>query len=111
MFIKKIELNNFRNYIHLDMDFHKKVNILLGKNAQGKTNLIEAIYLTSIGKSFRTNKDHEMIGFDGEFARVKISAEKNEEPLELELLVKKEGKEVKLSLIHISEPTRLGMIS
>jgi len=95
MYIKKIELNNFRNYIHLDMDFHKKVNILLGKNAQGKTNLIEAIYITSIGKSFRTSKDNEMIGFNEEFARVKILTEKNEEPLELELLIKKEGKEVK----------------
>ena len=107
MFIKKIELNNFRNYIHLDMDFHKKVNILLGKNAQGKTNLIEAIYLTSIGKSFRTNKDHEMIGFDGEFARVKISAEKNEEPLELELLVKKEGKEVKKEGYKLSKTSEM----
>ncbi|MBK5245693.1 MAG: DNA replication/repair protein RecF [Peptostreptococcaceae bacterium] len=107
MFIKKIELNNFRNYIHLDMDFHKKVNILLGKNAQGKTNLVEAIYFTSIGKSFRTNKDNEMIGFDGEFARVKIIAEKNEEPLELELLIKKEGKEVKKEGYKLSKTSEM----
>lgn len=107
MFIKKIELNNFRNYIHLDMDFHKKVNILVGKNAQGKTNLIEAIYLTSIGKSFRTNKDQEMIGFDKEFARVKIIAEKNEEPIELEIMIKKEGKEVKKEGYKLSKTTEM----
>lgn len=95
MFIKKIEFNNFRNYIHLDMNFHKKVNILLGKNAQGKTNLVEAIYLSAIGKSFRTNKDQEMIGFNREYAKVKISAEKQEEILEMEIVIKKEGKEVK----------------
>jgi len=95
MFIEKIELNNFRNYIHLDMEFHKKVNILLGKNAQGKTNLIEAIYLSSIGKSFRTSKDAEMIKFDADYAKVKIVSIKNDESTQLEITIKKEGKEVK----------------
>lgn len=95
MFIKNIQLNNFRNYIHLDMDFHKKVNILLGKNAQGKTNLIEAIYMNSIGKSFRTNKDSEMIRFGSEYAKIKLHSIKDEEDVTLEITIKNEGKEVK----------------
>ena len=48
-------MKDFRNYESLNLQFNKNVNLILGKNAQGKTNLLEAIYVTSIGKSFRTN--------------------------------------------------------
>ena len=71
------------------------MNILLGKNAQGKTNLIEAIYLSSIGKSFRTNRDYEMIRFGSEYGKIKIVSIKSEDSSELEILIKKEGKEIK----------------
>lgn len=64
MYIKNIELTNFRNYNHLKVDFNKNVNLFLGNNAQGKTNLLESIYITSIGKSFRTNKDSDLVKFD-----------------------------------------------
>ena len=70
MLIKSIKLKNFRNYDNMELDFNSKVNFILGQNAQGKTNLLESIYITSIGKSFRTNRDAEMIGFNKEFARV-----------------------------------------
>lgn len=56
MHIKHIELTDFRNYESLKLDFHQNVNLILGNNAQGKTNLLEAIYITSIGRSFRTNR-------------------------------------------------------
>ena len=62
MYIKKIELKNFRNYENLDVDFDKNINFIIGNNAQGKTNLLESIFMSSIGKSFRTSKDNEMIG-------------------------------------------------
>ena len=57
MFIKSIELKNFRNYDELTLSFNDKVNFIVGNNAQGKTNLLEGIYMSSIGKSFRTSKD------------------------------------------------------
>jgi DNA replication and repair protein RecF len=59
--IETIELNDFRNYRSEATVFHEKTNIITGKNAQGKTNLIEAINLLSLGKSFRARKESEMI--------------------------------------------------
>ena len=47
MFLKKIELENFRNYSSCEIDFHEKINIITGENAQGKTNLLESIYFSS----------------------------------------------------------------
>ena len=64
MYIEEIELKNFRNYDDLHLEFNKNVNFIIGNNAQGKTNLLEGIFMSSIGKSFRTSKDAEMIKFD-----------------------------------------------
>ncbi len=91
MYIKEISLKDFRNYESLDVQFHNKVNIFLGQNAQGKTNLLESIYITSMGKSFRTGKDRDMVRFGSEFFRVKATAVKEEE-LVVEIAVTKEGK-------------------
>ena len=74
MIIRKIELRDFRNYESLNLQFHNKVNIFLGDNAQGKTNILEAIYISSIGKSFRTREDSEMIRFGSEFAKLSVDA-------------------------------------
>lgn len=64
MYVKNIRLINFRNYFSLNMELNKKINIFIGKNAQGKTNLLEAIYISATGKSFRTNRDKEIINFN-----------------------------------------------
>ena len=57
MLINNLELSHFRNYDHFFIEFDKGINILIGGNAQGKTNIIESIFMSSIGKSFRTNKE------------------------------------------------------
>ncbi|HLR21686.1 MAG TPA: DNA replication/repair protein RecF [Tissierellaceae bacterium] len=62
--LKDIRLINFRNYYNIDLELNEKINIFIGKNAQGKTNLIEAIYMCASGKSFRTNRDKEIINFN-----------------------------------------------
>ena len=72
MFIEKIKLNNFRNYLNQEINLNKNINIFYGENAQGKTNIIEAIFLSSIGKSFRTNKDLELIKFGENSADIEI---------------------------------------
>ncbi len=97
MYITKVELQDFRNYEKLNIEFHPNVNLILGNNAQGKTNLIEAIYLSSLGKSFRTSNDQEMIKFDTNFFRIKIQAEKKNEDVCVEMAVSKEGKAVKIN--------------
>ena len=76
MYIKNIELYNFRNYENIKVDFNRNVNLLLGDNAQGKTNLLEGIYLTSIGKSFRTVRDADLVKFGENSAKIKAEAVK-----------------------------------
>ena len=67
MWIEKIKLENFRNYENQEIILNKNMNIFYGENAQGKTNIIEAIYLTAMGKSYRTKKESEMINFNSKF--------------------------------------------
>lgn len=97
MYLKKIELKNFRNYEEEAVEFHNKVNIITGKNAQGKTNLLESLYIMSLGKSFRTSKDSEMIGFEKEFCRAKSTSVKEGRELEIEITIGKEGKTTKIN--------------
>lgn len=63
MIIQSIELNNFRNYENLQISFDEGTNILFGDNAQGKTNILEAAYLSGTTKSHKGSKDKEMIRF------------------------------------------------
>ncbi len=61
MYINKIKMQNFRNYENEEFELSKNINIFYGNNAQGKTNILEAIFLCAFGKSFRTNKEKELI--------------------------------------------------
>ena len=76
MWIKKIKINNFRNYKNQEINLEKNINIFYGENAQGKTNIIEAIFLSSMGKSFRAKKDKEMISLGEENSIIEIEYEK-----------------------------------
>lgn len=96
MYFKEIGLTNFRNYENQKIDFHDKVNIIIGENAQGKTNLLEALYIMSLGKSFRTSKDNEMIRFGSELARVKTISQKDGEELCIEIGLIKNKKSLKI---------------
>ena len=78
MNITKLKLVNFRNYEELNIELNENINIFYGDNAQGKTNIIEAIFLCSIGKSFRTNKDKELIFFNKERALVLTEFQKSD---------------------------------
>ena len=103
MYIKHIELKNFRNYEHLDLSFDKNINFIVGNNAQGKTNLVESIFMSSIGKSFRTSKDSEMIKFDEDFCTIKTIAKKEFSDTEVEIILKKDaGKFIKVDGISAS---------
>ena len=72
MYIKRIVLDNYRNYKKIDIELNNNVNIFYGKNAQGKTNLLEAIFVCAYGKSFRTKKDTELIKFGEEKTKVEV---------------------------------------
>ena len=84
MRIKRLKVENFRNLEKLDIEFSDGVNIIYGNNAQGKTNIIEAIYIFSFGKSFRANRDIELLKFDEEYFLSNIEIMKKDRELEMD---------------------------
>lgn len=78
MYITHIKLLNFRNYKNLEIDLNKNINIFYGDNGQGKTNIIESVFLCAMGKSFRTNKEQELINLEEKFSEIEISFQKKD---------------------------------
>ena len=78
MWINEIKLKNFRNYNYQEIQLHENINVFFGENAQGKTNIVESIFLSSIGKSFRTNKEKELIKFNEQKAFIEINFKKSD---------------------------------
>ena len=78
MIIKSLELSDFRNYESLCIHFDRGVNILFGDNAQGKTNILEAIYVSATTKSHKSSKDKDIINFEKEEAHIRTYLEKDE---------------------------------
>ena len=91
MWVKKIQLRNFRNYSEIDLDFEKGINFFQGNNGSGKTSLVEAIGMLALCKSIRTNDDKEMIKVDNESCVI-ISQLENEIDREYRIVISKEGK-------------------
>lgn len=87
MFIKSIELKNFRNYEHLSLEFSSNKVLLIGKNAQGKTNLLESLYYLSCLNSSRAKTDSELILWNKDFTKLKATILKNDTEKELEILI------------------------
>lgn len=92
MKINNLKLRNFRNYEDCFVEFDPYINIFIGQNAQGKTNLLEAIYILSLSKSFKTNLIEEMILFQEEFAKINGHIESHEKDIELEVILSILGK-------------------
>ncbi len=78
MYINKIKLHNFRNYEEQEIELNKNINVIYGDNAQGKTNILESIFLCSFGKSFRTSKEKEMIRFGQNYLIVESEYQKKD---------------------------------
>ena len=95
MYIRNLKLKNFRNYDELNISFENGVNMVLGENAQGKTNLIEAIYMTGFARSFRTSKDVEVINFNEKEAYISAEVENEDYDFNLEMKITGEGKFIK----------------
>ena len=89
MYIKSLELNNFRNYEKLNIKFDDGTNILYGDNAQGKTNILESIYFASTTKSHRLNKDKDLIKINKYESHIKVIIEKNKIETRLDFHIKK----------------------
>ncbi len=104
MFVKKLELSGFRNYKSEEFEFLPGTNILYGNNAQGKTNALEALYLFSIGKSFRTQQDRELINFDETYTRLRVEFDDSLRTNEIEIVIRRDRKkQIKINEIPISK--------
>ncbi len=89
MIVRSLELKDYRNYNNLNIPFSDGTNILYGENAQGKTNILEAIYLCGTTKSHRGSKDKEIIKFDQEEAHIRVFLEKNQISHRIDLHLKR----------------------
>ena len=89
MIIKTLELADFRNYETLNISFDKGTNILFGDNAQGKTNILEAIYISATTKSHKGSKDKEIIHFDKEEAHIRTYLEKEDVEYRVDMHLRK----------------------
>jgi DNA replication and repair protein RecF len=90
MFIKSVQLEGYRNYKNSTVYFDKGTNILYGDNAQGKTNVLESIFICATTKSHRASKDKEIIGFDSDEARIVLYLEKTGEEYKIDIVLKKD---------------------
>ena len=108
MYIKSLELNNYRNYDNLSIEFERGTNILYGNNAQGKTNILESIYVASTTKSHRGSKDREIINFEKDEAHIKATVIKKDVPIRIDIHLKKnKSKGIAINGIPIRKASEL----
>lgn len=100
MVLKKISLENYRNYTQQTIEFNENLNFFIGKNAQGKTNLLEAVYYLSTGRTFRNNKDQELINWKKDHFRISCDLYKENINREIQIDIfydRKGNKQIKIN--------------
>lgn len=97
MHIEQLQLKNYRNYTRMALSFDDKINVIIGENAQGKTNLMEAIYVLALTKSHRTPREKELIQWEQEYARIEGRVTKRKQSFPLEVILSSKGKKAKLN--------------
>ena len=108
MILKSVELNNFRNYESLHMELDSGTNILYGDNAQGKTNILESIYVSGTTKSHKGSKDREMIRFGCEESHIRTIVEKGGVDYQIDIHLKKNrSKGIAINRIPIRKASEL----
>lgn len=108
MYVKDIRLKHFRNYSDEHVEFDPKVNIIIGDNAQGKTNLVEALYLLGFGKSFRTSQDKELIQMEDDFTHVSATIQKSNCQMQIDFKYNiRQKKEIKVNEVPLKRLAEL----
>ena len=108
MYIESLELKNYRNYEYLCIDFDRGTNILFGDNAQGKTNILEAVYLAGTTKSHRGSKDKELIRFEQNESHIRMFVNKDGVSHKIDMHLKKnKSKGIAVDGIPIKKASQL----
>ncbi|PSL39991.1 DNA replication and repair protein RecF [Planomicrobium soli] len=97
MRIDRLELLNYRNYESLDLAFSPEINVFIGENAQGKTNIMESLYVLSMAKSHRASNDKELIRWETDYGKIKADVYRKYGKLPLEITLSKKGKSAKVN--------------
>lgn len=97
MLLRNLQVKNYRNYSSLSLSFDKSINLFIGNNAQGKTNLLESIYVLALAKSHRTSRDKELIGWNAEYATIRSEIERRYGSVRLEIQLTNKGKKAKVN--------------
>ena len=92
MIVRALTLDFFRNYVHLEAEFDPGVNVVYGENAQGKTNLLEAVAYLSTASSHRARYDRELIRLEADSARIQAAVEARERTFQLEARLRRGGR-------------------
>lgn len=100
MYIQNLELTSYRNYDHAELQFENKVNVIIGENAQGKTNLMEAIYVLSMAKSHRTSNDKELIRWDKDYAKIEGRVMKQNGAIPMQPVISKRVKRARSIILN-----------
>lgn len=108
MYIKKLRLRDFRNYTRAELEFSPRTNIIYGDNAQGKTNILEAVYLFSQGRSHRADSDRELVRFGCDFAGLEIEFSDSNRDYTGKIQITQDGrKAVRMNYVNISKLSEL----
>ncbi|GIP40651.1 DNA replication and repair protein RecF [Paenibacillus sp. J31TS4] len=97
MFLNKLSLTNYRNYDRFELETSHQVNLFVGPNAQGKTNLLESIYVMALTKSHRTHQDKQLIRWNEDQALLTAEVDKRYGPVRLSLSITPQGKKAKIN--------------
>lgn len=104
MFIKRLQMLNYRNYNVLDINLGPHVNVFMGDNAQGKTNILEGIYYCAFARSHRTSKDRELINWNADNALLSVSVGKERLDKRIDISILKDGKKaIQINKIKIKK--------
>lgn len=106
MYIDKIKLKNFRNYKEQEIKLKDGINLFYGNNAQGKTNIIESVFICSMGKSFRARKDKELINFDAKDFQIEIEYTKKDREGKIKYIVG-ENKNIFINNVQIKKMSEI----
>ena len=101
MNVKTLKFVNFRNYTSFSSDFSSSTNIFIGKNAQGKTSILESLYVLGLTKSHKINKERDLIRIGAEYAKINALINLNNKDIELDIVVSKAGKKAKYNQIEL----------
>lgn len=102
MYIERLKLTNYRNYDTEEFTFSPEINVFIGQNAQGKTNVMEAIYVLAMAKSHRTSNEKELIRWESDYGKIEGDIQKKYGHLPLEFIISKKGKKAKVNHLEQS---------